>query len=255
MKEGERRENGTVHRHNVRMEEASHEPNELMDTPKGWCPNVACPARGLIEAGTLRIHDCKRQRSRWKTCTQTDVERAARNVHKALDVIVGGVIVLTYGCPMQAVAHAYGLDERRTVAHGQDQAGQHCQRLHHAVVEQASLDLIHVQANAIRVRGQGMTVWVAGIVSWTRERELADRLLARVRRCAAAVRPLLVCPDGWAADPGRIRRACRENIKRTRGPGCCQASWLARSADRHGHHTHEEEACRLDHPAHDAWDA
>ncbi|MBA2680944.1 MAG: DDE-type integrase/transposase/recombinase [Ktedonobacteraceae bacterium] len=140
------------------------------------------------------------------------------------------ITLLTYGCPIQAIVHAFGLDER-TVASWRDRAGHHCKRVHQTLVEQAVLDLGHVQADEIRVKGRRMTVWMglammvstrlwlAGVVSHTRDTGLADRLLAQVRRCCQAMRPLLVCTDGWAAYPGSIRRAFREKVKRTVGPG------------------------------------
>lgn len=151
-------------------------------------------------------------------------------LRKPMDLIVIVVTLLAYGCPVQAVVQAYGLDER-TVASWRDRAGQHCQQLHQAVVEQASLDLVQVQADEIRVKGRRMTawmglammvstrLWLAGVVSRTRDTQLADRLLAQLRRCALAIRPLLVCTDGWAPYPGCIRRAFREKSKRTEGRG------------------------------------
>jgi IS1 family transposase len=151
-------------------------------------------------------------------------------LRKPTELIVTVITLLTYGCPIQAIVHAFGLDER-TVANWRDRAGSHCKRVHQSVVEQAALDLVHVQADEIRVKGRGMTawmglammvstrLWLAGVVSLTRDTRLADRLLAQVRRCAQAVRPLLVCTDGWAAYPGSIRRAFREKLKRTGGRG------------------------------------
>jgi hypothetical protein len=69
-------------------------------------------------------------------------------------------------------------------------------------------------------------MWLAGVVSWSRDRELADRLLAQVRRCAAALRPLLVLTDGWAAYPKSICRAFREKVKCTAGRGrACLHIW------------------------------
>ena len=52
---------------------------------------------------------------------------------------------------MQAIVHAFGLDER-TVASWRDRAGQQCHRVHQAVVEQGCLNLVHVQAEEIRVK-------------------------------------------------------------------------------------------------------
>jgi transposase-like protein len=44
-------------------------------------------------------------------------------------VIVIVVTLLAYGCPVQAIVKAFGLDER-TVASWRDRAGTHCQRVH-----------------------------------------------------------------------------------------------------------------------------
>ena len=53
----------------------------------------------------------------------------------ATDVVVIVVILLAFGCPVQAIVQAYGLDER-TVASWRDRAGLQCQRVHQAIVEQ-----------------------------------------------------------------------------------------------------------------------
>jgi uncharacterized protein (DUF433 family) len=57
------------------------------------------------------------------------------------------VILLSSGCPIQAIVHAYGLDER-TVAEWQKRAGKHCQQLHQSIVEQGNVKTHHVQADA-----------------------------------------------------------------------------------------------------------
>src|SRR5204863_8909301 len=99
------------------------------------------------------------------------------------------------------------------------------------------LDLVHVQADEIRVKGRKMIawmglammvstrLWVAGVVSRSRDKSLADRLLQQVRVCSQPLRALLVCTDGWAAYPNSIRRAFREKVKTTVGRGrtCLQA--------------------------------
>jgi hypothetical protein len=154
-------------------------------------------------------------------------------VRKPRELIVMVITLLASGCPVQAIVHAVELDER-TVVRWRDRAGRHCQPFHQAVVEQARLELVAVQADEIRVKGRHMTgwmglalmastrLWLAGVVSHPRDTRLADRLLAQGRRCAQAVRPLLVSPDGWAASPGSIRRAFHEKIERTMGPGRSQ---------------------------------
>lgn len=143
------------------------------------------------------------------------------------------VTLLAFGCPVQAIVQAYGLDER-TIASWRDRAGAQCQRVHQAIVAQAGLDLIHVQADEIRVKARSMVVWMglammvstrlwlAGVVSQTRDTPLADRLLHQVRACCRAGCDLLICTDGWAAYPGSIRRAFRDKVKRTPGRGRTQ---------------------------------
>ncbi len=158
-------------------------------------------------------------------------------LRKPVDLIVVVVTLLTYGCPIQAIVHAFGLDER-TVADWRDRAGIHCQKVHQEIVEQGQLDLMHVQADEIRVKGCKMIawmglammvstrLWLGGVVQLSRDRGLADRLMSQVRRCAACLRPLLVLTDGWSAYPGSIRRAFREKVKRTAGVGrACLQVW------------------------------
>lgn len=158
-------------------------------------------------------------------------------LRKPTELITIVVTLLAYGCPVQAVVHAFGLDER-TVANWRDRAGQHCKHVHHHFVEQGQLDLVHVQADEIRVKGRQMIVWMglammvstrlwlAGVVSVHRDRNLADRVLQQVRTCSRPLQALLVCTDGWAAYPGSIQRAFREKVKRTAGRGrACLQVW------------------------------
>jgi IS1 family transposase len=62
-------------------------------------------------------------------------------------------------------------------------------------------------------------LWLAGTVSVSRGKGLADALMQQVRRSAQTLRPLLVLTDGWAAYPGSIRRAFREKVKKLAGVG------------------------------------
>lgn len=158
-------------------------------------------------------------------------------LRKPMNLIVIVVTLLSYGCPIQAIVHAFGLDER-TVADWRDRAGIHCQKVHQQLIEQGHLDLMHVQADEIRGKGCKMIawmglammvstrLWIAGVVQHTRDRGLADRLMSQVRRGAACLLPLLVLTDGWSAYPGSIRRAFREKVKRTAGVGrACLQVW------------------------------
>jgi len=158
-------------------------------------------------------------------------------LRKPVELIVIVVTLLSYGCPVQAIVHAFGLDER-TVASWRDRAGSHCEQVHQALIETGKLDLVHVQADEIRVKGRKMIawmglammvstrLWLAGTVRVSRDKGLADVLLQQVRRAAKLLRPVLVLTDGWAAYPGSIRRAFREKVKETGGVGrACLRVW------------------------------
>jgi len=224
-------------RQDVLMQKSTLEP---MNPSKVFCPNAMCSARGQRDSGTIVIHDRSRQRYRCKACKKTFSARRGtmfEGLRKPEEFIVLVVTLLTYGCPVQAIVHAFSLDER-TVAAWRDRAGVHCQKVHQAIIEQGQLDLMHVQADEIRVKGYKMIawmglammvstrLWIAGVVQPSRDRSLADRLLQQVRRCAACLRPLLVLTDGWNAYPNSIRRAFREKVKLTSGVGrACLQVW------------------------------
>lgn len=206
---------------------------EPMNTSEQFCPNLSCLARGKRGEGNLVVHDRKRQRYRCRTCGHTFSARRGtmlEGLRKPTDLIVIVVTLLAYGCPIQAIVHAFGLDER-TVASWRDRAGKQCEKLHHALIEQEGLDLVHVQADEIRVKGRvmvawmGLTMmvstrlWLGGVVSLTRDSTLADRMMRQVRACSQATCALLVSTDGWAAYPNSIQRAFRDKIKATVGRG------------------------------------
>ena len=151
-------------------------------------------------------------------------------LRKPEELIVIVVTLLAYGCPPQAIVHAFELDER-TVGRWQERAGAHCHKVHEDQILQGKLDLVHVQADEIRVKGCCMIPWMAlalmvstrlwlgGVVSLHRDRQLADALLGMVKACCRPLVTLLVLTDGWAAYPGSIRRAFREKVKSVTGRG------------------------------------
>jgi transposase-like protein/IS1 family transposase len=198
------------------------------DASQLFCPNGDCSARGKIGAGNLVSHGKKRERYKCKTCGKTfNAHRGTMfdGLRKEEELIVVVVTLLAYGCPRQAIVHAFGLDER-TVARWQERAGQHCQRVHEATVMQAKLHMEQVQADEIRVKGHRLIPWMAmaimvstrlwlgGVVSEHRDRKLADQLMRMVKACCLPLGALLVLTDGWSAYPGSIRRAFREKVKR-----------------------------------------
>src|SRR5437763_8110167 len=141
------------------MQNSTTEP---MDASKQFCPNSACSARGQIGEGNIRLHDRKRQRYRCTRCKQTFSARRGtmlEGLRKPTKLIVIVVTLLAYGCPVQAIVHAFGLDER-TVAVWQKRAGKHCQQMHHAVFEQGKVETSQVQADEIRAKGRKLIAWM-----------------------------------------------------------------------------------------------
>ncbi len=211
-----------------------------MNASKQFCPNAACSARGKLGAGNIRIHGRKRPRYKCHTCEQTFSARrgtALEGLRTAEEVVMKVLILLAYGCPVQAIVHAFGLDER-TVADWQQRAGKHCQQVHEALVQNGKVETHHVQADEIRVKGRNMIawmglaiegstrLWLAGVGSRQRDKALADGLLQQVRACCRAVQALLISTDGWNAYPQSILRAFREKVKKTVGRGrACLEVW------------------------------
>lgn len=121
-----------------------------MDASLQFCPNLACPARGQTGQGNIVVHDRQRERYRCKICKKTFTSRTGtmfEGLRKPTELIVIVVTLLAYGCPVQAIVKAFGLDER-TIALWRDRAGKQCQRVHEAMIQQADLTLSHVQADA-----------------------------------------------------------------------------------------------------------
>ena len=122
---------------------------EPMDASRQFCPNLDCKARGQQGQGNIVIHSRQRPRYRCKTCGKTFSAKEGTlfaGLRKPTELIVVVITLLAYGCPVQAIVQAFGLDER-TVASWRDRAGTHCQHVHQALVEQGQLDLVHVQAD------------------------------------------------------------------------------------------------------------
>ena len=77
------------------------------------------------------IHSQKERRYRCKRCKKTFSETkgtALYRIHKPHELVATVVTLLAYGCPLQAVVAAFGLDER-TVARWQRESGHQCRRL------------------------------------------------------------------------------------------------------------------------------
>jgi len=172
-------------------------------------------------------------------------------LRKEEDVIVLVVTLLSYGCPRQALIHAFGLDER-TVARWQERAGQQCQKMQAETVVQGKLNLEHVQADEIRVKGHRMIPWMAimvstrlwlgGVVSEHRDGKLADQLLAMVKACCLPLCTLLVFTDGWAAYPEQYPPSFSRKAQTSRSAWALPLPPMAGDCDWHGDQENSEKA-------------
>jgi transposase-like protein len=202
-----------------------------MNPQEQVCHNPRCWVYGRSGAGEIVIHSQKGRRSRCKRCgttfsatTQTPFYR----LHHPHALVVIVITLLAYGCPVQAIVAAFGLDER-TVADWQRRAGRQCERVHDHLVQAGAVTLGQVQADELRVRIVGGIVWLAmsvsvasrlwlgGAVSATRDRALIHAALTRVAACGP-VAALLLCTDGLRSYPRQAVRAFRQPV-RTSGRG------------------------------------
>src|SRR5918997_40316 len=193
-----------------------------MDPQRQFCRNRACRAYGRTGVGHVLIHSRAERRYQCKRCRRTFAETAGTALYRlrtARDEVVLVVTLLAYGCPVQAIVAAFGLDER-TVARWQTRAGAQCRQVHEHLVQAGRVELGQVQADEIRVRAVGGVLWLAsaiavpsrlwlgGVVRPTRDARLIRSLLERVRACGP-VRAVLLCTDGLASYPKQALRVFR----------------------------------------------
>jgi transposase-like protein len=201
-----------------------------------FCPNMDCPARGQIGKGNIQIHSQKDKRCMCEVCGQTFAISKGTIFYRlrhAPEVVIRVLVLLAYGCPIQAVVQAFGLDER-TVRDWHARAGKHCQQVHEHLVENTVHDLKQAQADEIKVKTQKGTFWMAlaigvqprlwlgGVVRPKRDLNLIQALADKIKQMALC-RPLLLAVDGLASYVSAFRDAFRSKFPRSEGEkGRCQ---------------------------------
>lgn len=199
-------------------------PHEL------FCPNMDCPARGQVGKGNIHPHSLKDKRCICDVCEQTFATTSGTIFYRLRSdpqLVMWVIVLLAYGCPIQAIVKAFGLDER-TVCDWHRRAGKHCQQVHEHLVESSQHDLEQVQADEIKVKTQRGTFWMAlaiwvptrlwmgGVVSPKRDLDLIQALADKVRSMALC-RPLLLAVDGLASYVSAFRNAFRSKLPRLEG--------------------------------------
>lgn len=197
-----------------------------MDPHQQWCHNRRCRAYGRLGQGHVVIHSQKERRYRCKRCGRTFAETkdtALYRMHKPRWLVIAVVTLLAYGCPVQAIVAAFGLDER-TVGRWQRESGVQCRRVHQHLIEAGRVALLQVQADEIRVKAVGAVYWLAsamevrsrlwlgGMISRHRDKELIRGLLLRVR-CCGPLEKILLVTDGLSSYKSQALKIFREPIR------------------------------------------
>jgi len=203
-----------------------------MNPQSVFCPNVECPARGRSAEGNISVHSRKEERYVCAVCQQTFSATKGSLFYRLRTDSVQVMVVITllaYGCPVPAIVKAFGYDER-TVKEWWKRAGAHCRQVHEHLVEQRQFDLEQVQADEIKAKVQGGSVWMAmalmvstrlwlgGVISARRDSALIVQLVAKVRGMTLC-RPLLLAVDGLVSYVGAFQSAFRSPLPRFGKPG------------------------------------
>ena len=211
-----------------------------MNPQEIFCPMIACPARGQTGKGNIHIHSLQDKRCICDVCGQTFTTTKGTIFYRLRtnpQIVMCVLVLLAYGCPIQAMVKAFLLDER-TVRDWHKRAGQHCQQVHEHLVESKQHDLEQVQADEIKAKTLKGTLWMAfaiwvptrlwmgGVVSPKRDTELIQALADKVRQMALC-RPLLLAVDGLASYVSAFRDAFRSKLPRQVGEigRCKMVSW------------------------------
>jgi len=203
-----------------------------MNPQEQFCPNLLCSARGKTGEDNIVIHSQKERRYKCKQCEKTFSETlgtAMYGIKKCSELFVIVVTLLAYGCPIQAIVMAFGLDER-TVRNWLKRSGEHCEKVHQQTMNEHALELGQVQADEIKAKTQGKSVWIAlamqvsnrlwlgGAVSYGRNKALLKSLADQIRAWALC-RPMLLAVDGLNAYVKVFQAAFRSPFKEHRGRG------------------------------------
>jgi len=201
-----------------------------MNPSQQFCPNLECNARGKVGEGNISIHSQKEGRYRCQICGKTFSETtgtAMYGLKKSAALFVIVVTLVAYGCPVMAIVMGFGLDDE-TVRAWIEKAGIHSRQVHEHFMEQTSLDLGQVQADEIKVKKQGGSVWMAlatmvgtrlwlgGVVGVKRDKFLIRELAGQVRQWALC-RAILVAVDGFSAYLKAFQQAFRSPYKGDKG--------------------------------------
>jgi transposase-like protein len=191
-----------------------------MDPSPLSCPNLACPDKGLADAGNVRVHSRVERRYRCRTCGRTFAATTHTPLYRLHHPVATMTLVLTllvHGCPIPAIVAAVALDER-TVRAWLHKAGAHAATLQERLVTDVATRQVQADELWVRVRGGavwaavaldvGSRLWLATAVAPRRDGLLVHLLLRRTL-VALTDRAFLLAVDGFAGYVSAARALLR----------------------------------------------
>lgn len=191
-----------------------------MNPQEQLCPK--CGASG--KDNQIGIHSRKESRYRCKVCKRTFSETIGSAYYqlKKPQVFTIVVTLLAFGCPPKAIEAAYGLSDN-TVRDWFRRSGEHCEKVHQQTVAQGQWDLVHIQADEMKIKTQigemwmamvmmvSTRLWLGGSVDMKRSKKLIETCLAQAAQVALC-RPLLVAVDGLNMYLNALKKTFRSRL-------------------------------------------
>lgn len=197
-----------------------------MNSQAIFCPNIDCHARGQIGKGNIGIHSQVEKRYICHECQRTFTDTKGTIFYRLrtdAQTVMLVITLLAWGCPLKAIVQAFGFHEK-TVKKWWRRSGEHCRVVHEHVIGSSQIDLQQVQADEIKGKAFGQTLWMAmalmvptrlwlgGAISPKRNLELIQNLADQIRSIALC-RELLLAVDGLASYVKAFQRAFRTSLR------------------------------------------
>jgi len=192
------------------------------------CPEHAvCPNCDGNAKGRIGVHSHKERRYKCHECGKTFSDTTGTALYGLKHphwVVVTVLTLLAFGCPIQAIVAAFGLDER-TVSDWHERAGTHAKAVQESQVCQGALDLGQMQGDEMYLKTQYGTVWLAtavsvfsrlliwGAVSPERNGSLITQVVQKVKEASLPMQPILWATDGFSAWKSAILKTFREPLR------------------------------------------
>ena len=97
-----------------------------MSSTQLFCSNMDCPTRGQVGKNNIGVHHQPKKRYNCQVCQPTFSASKGTLFHRLRTdpkTVLLVIALLVYGCPIQAIVQAFGIDER-TVRNWWQRVGQ-----------------------------------------------------------------------------------------------------------------------------------